>query len=57
MHVLLGSSDQFDCGDGECIPEELECDDNKDCHDGSDEEGCGKYHVCFEPIHIFTLKI
>ena len=29
------------CGDGECIPRYLVCNDVKDCLDGSDEAVCG----------------
>lgn len=33
----------FKCQNGECVNKvNVECDHNKDCADGSDEEGCGK---------------
>lgn len=32
---------EFHCRSGECIPKSESCDFEKDCKDGSDEEGCG----------------
>ena len=32
---------QLQCGDGECINQQLFCDTNPDCRDGSDEVACG----------------
>ncbi|KAJ8042600.1 Transmembrane protease serine 11C [Holothuria leucospilota] len=34
------SGDEFQCGNGECIPWYWECDNFKDCDDGLDEMGC-----------------
>ncbi|XP_075117575.1 SCO-spondin-like [Leptodactylus fuscus] len=34
------SSRQFQCGSGECISMERRCDLQRDCADGSDEDGC-----------------
>ena len=36
---------KFQCASGVCIEEEFRCDDVDDCHDGSDERGCGEYTV------------
>lgn len=49
--VVLGSrppfspcrADQSKCQSGECINQNSVCDRVKDCLDGSDELGCGKY--------------
>ena len=35
---------EFKCGDGSCIPEESVCDLQKDCCDGSDEDGNKCYY-------------
>ena len=36
------SPSQFLCGNGGCIPKSWQCDNDRDCDDGSDENGCGK---------------
>jgi len=33
---------EFTCSDGSCVDEQLICDGNRDCRDGSDEVDCGK---------------
>ena len=35
--------DDFMCGNGRCIPENLRCDYNNDCLDNSDEMHCGPF--------------
>ena len=32
---------EFQCDNGNCIPRSWRCDNDTDCHDGSDEVGCG----------------
>jgi hypothetical protein len=35
------SSYDFECDNGQCVPDSYRCDDYDDCGDNSDEEGCG----------------
>lgn len=37
---LCASDTDFQCGVGECIPLRWRCDNEKDCKNGKDEEGC-----------------
>lgn len=39
------SKNEFKCNSGRCIPSEWQCDNEKDCNDGSDEDEqlCRKY--------------
>ena len=32
--------EQLQCGNGECIDKKLFCDEQQDCEDNSDEQGC-----------------
>lgn len=49
--------DQFVCGDGCCLESGLECDNDTQCDDGSDEKNC-EDRMCslciLEPISILT---
>lgn len=39
----LCSDDEFECNNGQCIPLDKVCDENRDCSDSSDEGGlCGE---------------
>ena len=35
-------SDEFQCDNGYCKPQSYRCNENDDCGDNSDEEGCGE---------------
>ncbi len=35
------TSDQFECGSGECIDSDQLCDLTRHCIDGTDEQNCG----------------
>eukprot|EP00058_Branchiostoma_floridae_P023950 XP_002609440.1 hypothetical protein BRAFLDRAFT_93487 [Branchiostoma floridae] len=45
------SSDQFQCGDGSCIPQAWRCNTQENCPDGSDEADCDKTWQC-HPFHF-----
>ena len=63
--VPICSADEFDCGDGDCIDSTWECDGDRDCDGGQDEEVCGEdgggqtrmlikilYH-CYAKLHVY----
>lgn len=39
---------EFKCSDVQCVSEKLKCDGNRDCKDGSDEEGCSRGDYIFD---------
>jgi len=41
-HLETCSPEEYDCGDGMCIPVAFLCDGEEQCIDGSDEKDCGK---------------
>lgn len=53
--------EQFKCVDGTIICEVQRCDDEKNCPDGDDEEGCGRFFFffssCFHPTVLLYLAM
>uniref|UniRef100_A0ACB8G5P3 Uncharacterized protein n=1 Tax=Sphaerodactylus townsendi TaxID=933632 RepID=A0ACB8G5P3_9SAUR len=45
----------FKCRDGCCIDSFLECDDTRDCLDGSDEESCESYVQAFNKLQKINV--
>ena len=41
----LCNYDEFECDNGECVSENLQCNNIDDCGDNSDEENCGMYFI------------
>ena len=42
------SCTEYQCKSGECISEDKLCDTWRDCRDGSDEQACCEYEICFQ---------
>ena len=45
--------DEFTCDNGRCVPDSFRCDDDNDCGDYSDEDGCGMYNLHVQGI-VYT---
>ena len=48
FEYLACDEDKFSCANGECVPKDFKCDNEKDCDDGSDELDCNG---------IFLIKV
>lgn len=44
-------TDEYQCGSGECVSEDVICDGAEDCKDGTDESSCSKF-----PCHSYLFK-
>lgn len=46
--------DEFTCNDGDCIPDEQQCDGHEDCNEGEDELNCSS-EFPIQNIKMFTF--
>ena len=50
--------DEFHCSSqDECIPFEWVCDDEDDCDNGEDENGCGLYYISYCNLSFHSISI
>lgn len=49
--------DEFQCGNGQCIPKSYQCDKQVDCHDTTDEIGCSAPTITVKPPPMVTLPM
>ncbi|XP_030622773.1 kunitz-type protease inhibitor 1a [Chanos chanos] len=47
---------EFTCGNGCCIDKALECDQERQCSDGSDEESCGDLESKFRSLLVIPVN-
>ncbi|CAJ0564671.1 unnamed protein product, partial [Mesorhabditis spiculigera] len=50
FHAQTCDAGEFQCGNGECVPEAKKCDRKYDCRDGTDETSCD-YFVAAQKAH------
>lgn len=54
-------ANEWRCGDGVCVPQDVVCDKKKDCEDGSDEASCKtcncQHLISSQPVMHLKNKI
>ncbi|KAL2739157.1 basement membrane-specific heparan sulfate proteoglycan core protein isoform X1 [Vespula maculifrons] len=48
---------EWKCASGECLPENERCDGLRNCADGSDESGCGRYRFEFTRVNLIIIVV
>lgn len=49
--------DKFKCSNGCCVKKELECDEQQQCSDGSDEENCEQCETLTMHTHLMMYSM
>ena len=51
------TEDEFECGQGQCVPKSKRCDLKRDCANGQDEIDCGKTFHYLPTITTFSVLL